>query len=271
MDSQDRPDQLKRTADFGPACIFPVSRSRTCPDGFAGLQDGPLSEAAGISRLRFTSLEMTGGVVWLEMTEDGGSFAMTGGGGSLDVTGGVVWLEMTDGGGPLDVTGGGGLLEMTGGGGSFAMTGGGGSLDVTGGGGLLDVTGGGGSFAMTGGGGSLDVTGGVVWLEMTGGGGSLAMTGGGGSLDVTGGGVDSPGMAQNQLETVLVEYPLSCDGLQAVLRQASFDRLLRQASFDGSGRTIMTIRTELSMHQCALRRDRHAAKPILFILYIYVN
>ena len=60
-------------------------------------RDFPLSDAVEISRLRFTALEMTGGVVSLEMTESVVSLEMTGGVVSLDMTEIVVSVEMTDG------------------------------------------------------------------------------------------------------------------------------------------------------------------------------
>ena len=67
------------------------------PDGFASPGDFPLSDAVEISRLRFTSLEMTDGVMSLEMTDGVMSLEMTGGDVSVEMTGGDVSVEMTGG------------------------------------------------------------------------------------------------------------------------------------------------------------------------------
>ena len=67
------------------------------PDSFASPGDFPLSGAVEISRLRFTSLEMTDGVVSLEMTDGAVSLEMTDGVVAFELTDGVVSSDMTDG------------------------------------------------------------------------------------------------------------------------------------------------------------------------------
>ena len=56
-----------------------------------------MGEVREISRLRFTSLEMTDGVVSVEMTGGDVSVEMTGGDVSVEMTGGDVSVEMTGG------------------------------------------------------------------------------------------------------------------------------------------------------------------------------
>ena len=81
------------------------------PDSSASPRDFPLSDAVEISRLRFTSLEMTDGVVSSDMTDGAVSLEMTDGVGSGDMSDGVGSSDMSDGVGSSDMSDGGVSLE----------------------------------------------------------------------------------------------------------------------------------------------------------------